>query len=170
MLSAVTNRLSMSHTPKGIAVLLPIAIVASACGWMGSAEHVRDGADLFSADARARAEERLRELASQRGVLLYVVTDAEGDPPRMLDAPMADAEALGMPAVAVLVGPNGIVGTGYSHGLDFAFTEPSAAERLLEQGRADEALEVLVDHFAAWSRDPDSVEPPQPPAIAPRPS
>lgn len=115
-------------------------------------------------------KERLRELASRRGVLLYVISDAEADPPRMLDAPMADADARGMPAVAVLLGPNGIAGVGYSRGLDLSYEEPPAAERLLGEGRADEALDVLIGHFAAWSRGFDFPEPPQPPEIAPRPS
>jgi hypothetical protein len=155
---------------KGSVWLLPIVLVASACGLTGSSTHVRDGAELFSPIARASAEQRLRELASQHGMLLFVISDPAPDPPRMLDAPMADAKTRGMPAVAVLFGPNGIAGTGYSDELYFSFVEPSAAEHLLQQGRADEALEVLVDHFAAWSRDPDSLKAPSPPAIAPRPS
>jgi hypothetical protein len=152
-----------------LVLLLPIVLVASACGSIGPLEHVRDGAELFSPNARVRAEQRLRELASRRGMLLFVISDPAPDPPRMLDAPMADARARGMPAIAVLLGPNGIAGTGYSDELDFSFVEPPDAERLLQQGRADEALDVLVDHFAAWTRSPDTRQPPEP-AIAPRPS
>ncbi len=161
------SQIAGSRRRNGIAALLPMIVVA--CGLTGHSVHVRDGLSLFSAEARAQAEERLRELAFQRGVLLYVVTDAEADPPRMLDAPMADAEARGLPAVAVLVGPGGIVGVGTGGSQEFAFDAPSASYRSLEEGRADAALDTLVDHFAAWSRAPDVVQP-EPPAIAPQPS
>ena len=148
MLSAVTSWLSRTPPANGIAVLLPIAITTSACGLLGSPVHVRDEAVMFSADARAEAEDRLREVASQRGVLVFVVTDPDedADPPRMLDAPMADAEARGLPAVAVLVGPNGIVGIGHSAGMESTFDAPSATYRLLEDGRPDEALSVRKPH------------------------
>ena len=162
------SQIAGSRRPSAIAALLPMVVVA-ACGLGWHSVHVRDGLGLFSTEARAQAEDRLRELASQRGVLLYVVTDSEADPPRMLDAPMADAEARGLAAVAVLIGPGGIVGIGTGANQDVSFDAPSASYRFLEEGRGDEALDALVNHFAAWSRDPDGVGP-QPPAIAPQPS
>lgn len=144
----------MSNGRFGICVPLLSIAIASGCALTGPSLHVRDGLGLFSADARAEAEERLCEIASDRGVVMYVVTDPQADPPRMLDAPMADAEARGLPAVAVLVGPNGIVGVGSSHEQYSDFDPPSASSRLLEEGRADQALDLLVDHVAAWSPAP----------------
>lgn len=161
MLCAVLGQLRRDRAPTGVVVLLAIAIVASACGLMGTSAHVRDTAGLFSADARATAEERLRELASERGVLLYVITGDEAHPPRMTDA-LDEADARGLPAIAVLIGPNGIDGLGQS-GVEFSFDPPSAAHRLLDERRADEALDALVEHFAAWSLDPRGNQPDVPP-------
>ena len=96
-------------------------------------------------------------MSDQHDVLLFVVSERDGDPPKMLDAPMADAAADGRPAIAVLIVDGRLAGTGYNDEIDdrfYSFTPPGAAERRLADGDPDGALDVIVQGFAAWVADP----------------
>ena len=118
---------------------------------------VRDGADHFTPQAQADAEARLRALSDQHDVLLFVISERNGDPPRMLDAPMADAAADGRPAMAILIVDGRLAGTGYSEEIDdrfHSFAPPGAADRLFADGDPDGALDVIVRSYGAWARDP----------------
>jgi hypothetical protein len=91
-----------------------------------------------------------------------VISDPDGDPPRMLDAPMAEADARGVPAVAILFGPIGIVGGGHSDravevGDPATLTGPSV-DGFIARGDADAALAIVVDHLVAWVRAGPSVQ------------
>lgn len=125
---------------------------------------VRDEAGLFSPQARQEAEQRLRQVAAEHGVWLFVLTDRRPDPPRMLDAPMAEAADADALVVAVMLGPEGVVGGGSRDG-DVFFEPPSAADTLIADGRPDDALDRIVDHFAAWAPQPESVQEPAPAPI-----
>lgn len=120
---------------------------------------VRDEAGLFSPQARQDAEERLRQLAAEHGVWLFVLTDRRPDPPRMLDAPMAEAADADAIVVAVMLGPEGIAGGGSRDGEIF-FEPPAAADTFLADGRPDDALETIVRSFAAWAPEPDREDAP----------
>ena len=88
----------------------------------------------------------------------FIVTDLEGDPPRMLDEPMSDADAQGVRAVAVLFGPDRIVGTGFSRMSfdvrDSQGLDPPDVDDLLASGEADEALDRVVDYLESWAESP----------------
>ena len=112
---------------------------------------VRDTAGLFTPPARAAAEERLRSLSEEHGILFFIVTDHRGDPPRMLDAPMADAEEFGKPAVAFLLSGETLVGNGMTDPNRFSSLPSPEVDSLLAEGRADEALDRLVAVFAGWA-------------------
>lgn len=113
---------------------------------------VRDELGLFSEDARQRAEDRLRTVAVDSGVWVFVVSDAAADPPRMLDAPMSEANRAGVSAYAVLFGPERIVGSGQSErGSDaFASVDLLAADEAFRAGTPDEALRLVVDRVVDW--------------------
>ena len=153
-------------------------LLATACGAPAPPQLVRDGIGLFSAEARAEAESRLRALAAQHGVWAFVITDADGDPPRMLDEPMGEADARGVRAVAALFGPDRLVGTGFSRALfdgdePISF-DPPEVNALLEGGGADEALVRIVEYMESWVDAPPEpgqplVDVPAAPSAAPGP-
>jgi hypothetical protein len=131
-------------------------LLLAACGLLPSTPVlVRDNIGLFSPAARADAEQRLRELSDQHDMLFFVVTDDRGDPPVSFRGPMADAGALGLPAVALLVGRDGAEGiTATDDDRARTFTPPSAIDRMITEGDADEALDLIVRSMSAWARDP----------------
>ena len=127
----------------------------AACTSPSALVQVRDGAALFSADARTAAELRLRQLTEEHGIIAYVLTHPDPDPPRVMDDPMADADERSMPAVALVFSPEGLVASGQSPHFDSVDMRiPSRTDAMLAEGRADEALAVIVDHVAAWMRSP----------------
>ena len=138
-------------------------VLASACQLAGPPQLVRDGAGLFSAEARAAAESRLRAIAGEHGVWTFVITEVNGDPPRMLDVPMQEADSLGFRAVAILFDADRIVGAGYSRasfdrgdsGLD-----PPGVGADIPAGGADMALERVVEYLESWAALPPPGEPP----------
>ncbi len=142
-------------------------LVVSGCGLAPPPQLVRDGAQLFTADARAAAESRLRALAAKYGVWTFVITDLEGDPPRMLDAPMHEADASGVRAVALLFGADRMVGSGQSRisfdrGDSQTLAPPDVSD-LLAGGHADEALDTVVAYLESWVSSPSS--PARPPPV-----
>jgi hypothetical protein len=114
---------------------------------------MRDSAGLFTPPARQVAEDRLRSLSEEHGILFFIVTDQRGDPPRMLDAPMADAEEFGRPYVAFLLSGERMVGGGMSDLDRFASMPSPEVDELLAEGRADEALELLIDAYVEWAEE-----------------
>ena len=142
------------------------ALLASACQLASTPQLIRDGAGLFSADARAAAESRLRAIAGEHGVWTFVITEVNGDPPRMLDAPMQEVDSLGVRAVAILFDADQIVGAGYSRAsVDQGDSglEPPGIGAQIQDGGADVALEHVVEYLETWAADP----PPPPPARVP---
>lgn len=124
----------------------------AACGLTSSMPVLmRDSAGLFTPAARQVAEDRLRSLSDEHGVLFFIVTDQRGDPPRMLRGPAADAD--GQPWVAFLLSGEMMVGGGMSDPDRFGSMPSPEVDDLLAEGRADEALELLIDAFAAWAVD-----------------
>jgi hypothetical protein len=135
------------------------AALVAGCGLLaGPPTLVRDGEGIFSPEARVDAEERLRALADEHGVLYYVITAADADPPRVLDGPMAEAEAIGRPAIAIIISDGRVVGSGTSDGTDDRFIELAGAgngtDALLADGKEDEALDLLIRTFSAGVRRP----------------
>jgi len=154
--------------------LIGICLLAAACQLAGPPQLVRDGAGMFSDEARAAAESRLRALAVEHGLWAFVITDPEGDPPRMLDEPMEEADSRGVPAVAILFGsdPVRIVGAGYSR-LSFDGREsgldPPGIGADIPVDAADVALERVVEYLESWVTMPPPADPPgvRPPLEAP---
>ena len=138
-----------------------VGLLASACQLASPPQLVRDGAGIFSADARAAAESRLRALAGAHGVWTFVITEVNGDPPRMLDGPMQEADSLGVRAVAILYDAERIVGAGYSRAsVDQGDSglEPPGIGTDIPEGGADVALERVVEYLESWAANP----PPRP--------
>lgn len=132
-----------------------VAIWLAACTSPSDLVQVRDDARLFGAEARTEAEIRLRALTEEHGIIAYVLTHPDPDPPRVMDDPMADAEERSLPAVALIFSPERFVALGQSRHFEILeFSVPSAADGMLAGGRADAALELIVDHLAAWMRNP----------------
>ena len=143
-----------------------VGLLASACQLASPPQLVRDGAGIFSADARAAAEARLRAIAGTHGVWTFVITEVNGDPPRMLDAPIGEADSLGVRAVASLFDEERIVGAGYSRAsVDQGDSglEPPDVGADIPDGGADVALERVVEYLESWAANP----PPAPPAGVP---
>jgi hypothetical protein len=119
---------------------------------------VRDDAHLFSDDARAAAESRLDALAVKHGVWAFVITDLEGDSPRMLDEPMREADTAGVRAVAVLFGADHLVGGGFSrisaNSEDSQTLNPPDVGNYGAPGSADAALGTIVDYLESWVKVP----------------
>jgi hypothetical protein len=115
---------------------------------------VRDGANLFGVRAEAEAEQRLRGLGERHGVWVYIISEVDGDPPRMLDEPMSAAEADGLTAIALLFNQHGSMGSGYTRSAAGWSSAPgsSAADGMIQRGESDAALEVIVDHIEVWIR------------------
>ncbi|HSI99171.1 MAG TPA: hypothetical protein VLA59_02170 [Patescibacteria group bacterium] len=135
--------------------LASVAVTLAACTPTSALVQVRDDAGLFSGEARTDAEIRLRELTEDYGIIVYILTHPDPDPPRVLDEPMADAESRSMPAVALVFGPGGLEAFGQSRHFDTVdIRVPSVTDAMLADGRADMALDVIVDHVAAWMRHP----------------
>lgn len=139
---------------------LLIGVLAPACERIAPPPLVRDDAGLFSEDARTDAEARLRAIATEHGIWAFVITDSVGDPPRMLDAPMQEADRQGVRAVAVLFSDERVVGGGYSavsfdRG-DSATFRPPNVDALLAAGDNDAALERTVDYLVHWAASPDA--------------
>ncbi|HEX2883171.1 MAG TPA: TPM domain-containing protein [Candidatus Limnocylindria bacterium] len=143
---------------RGAAVLALGGALVAGCGLvqMPPPQLVRDEAGLFSPQARMEAERRLQQLAREHGVWLFVLTDPNPDPPRMMDAPMAEAAAADAVVVAVMLGPDRVAAGGSRDG-DAFFEPPSAADTFLADGRRDDALGIIVKSFAAWAPNPESV-------------
>ena len=123
---------------------------------------VRDGGDLYRRDTEAAAESRLQALARETGIWVFVVTATEPDPPRMLDEPMAIADARGARAVAVLIGPNGAVGYGASSASVAAgdFDRLAALDiAAMPVGDSAPTLDALLTQVEAWVRDGRTPEP-----------
>lgn len=153
------------------AAIIGVGLLASACQLANTPQLVRDGAGIFSADARAAAESRLRAIAGEHGVWTFVVTEVDGDPPRMLDAPMQEADSLGVRAVAILFDADGIVGAGFSRASvdqgDTGLEPPGIGAQILPGG-GDVALESVVEYLESWVADPPPAPPPGgPPLEAP---
>ena len=143
-----------------------LGLLASACQLASPPQLVRDGAGIFSADARAAAESRLRAIAGEHGVWTFVITEVDGDPPRMLDEPMGEADALGVRAVAILFDDDRIVGAGYSRASfdnGHSALDPPGIGTDIPDGGADVALERVVEYLESWAANP----PPAPPAGVP---
>lgn len=133
----------------GLALLL-----VAGCGVVAP-QLVRDEANLFSGDARVAAEQRLRAIAVTHDLWAYIITEPDGDPPRMLDAPMAEADAQGIEAVAILLSADRVLGGGYSAATverddSPGLTPPDVDGQLV--GDPDAALDRLVDYLEAWAR------------------
>ena len=138
-----------------------VGLLASACQLASPPQLVRDGAGIFSAEARAAAESRLRAIAGAHGVWTFVITEVNGDPPRMLDAPMGVADAQGVRAVAILFDEDRIVGGGYSRaavGDGDPSLDPPGIGTDIPDGGADAALERVVEYLESWAANP----PPRP--------
>ena len=146
--------------------LIGFGLLIPACQLAGPPQLVRDGAGIFSADARAAAESRLRAIAGAHGVWTFVITEVNGDPPRMLDDPMGEADALGVRAVAILFDDDRIVGAGYSQAsVDQGDTglDPPNVGADIPDGGADVVLERVVEYLESWAANPQ----PAPPAGVP---
>ena len=131
---------------------------AVGCSRLPPPQLVRDGAGLFSVGAREAADARLRSLADEYGVWVFVVTEPDGDPPRMTDGLFGDANAYGIRAVALLYDQQRSVGSGFSeaaveHDDTSSLPEPDV-ERLLAVGAGDAALEIIVDTAERWLANP----------------
>ncbi len=133
------------------ASVLAVLLLGS-CAALGPPQLVRDELSLFSADARSAAEDRLRELAAEAGIWVFVVSDAEADPPRMLDAPMGEADDAGVPGVAILFGPAALAGAGLSERANQSFSslDVLAVDEAFQAGDADAALDLAVDLVIDW--------------------
>jgi hypothetical protein len=156
-----------------VAAALLVVLLAPACERIAPPALVRDGAGLFSEGARTDAEARLRAVATDHGIWAFVITDPVGDPPRMLDAPMQEADRQRVRAVAILFSDERVVGGGYSavsadRGDSLAFL-PTDVDDLLAVGDNDAALERTVDFLVEWAATaPDAQEPaPRPPVVGP---
>ena len=141
---------------RSVPLILLMALLVVACA-PASLPLVRDGAGLFSADAEAEAEQRLQVLGEAHGIWVYIVSEVDGDPPRMLEEPMTSANADGLRAIAILMNQSGTIGSGYSMlaadaGDTDGFFSSSAADGMIERGANDAALEVMVDHIEVWVR------------------
>jgi hypothetical protein len=138
-----------------------LALLASACQLASPPQLVRDGAGIFSAEARGAAESRMRAIAGAHGVWTFVITEVNGDPPRMLDVPIGEADALGVRAVAILFNEDRIVGAGYSRASDDEgdpSLDPPGVGTDIPDGGADAALERVVEYLESWAANP----PPRP--------
>ena len=120
------------------------ALLLAACGLLPSTVVlVRDNAGLFSAEARADAEQRLGDLSAEHGILFFILTEEQVDPPRVMDAPMAEARQRGLPAIALMLDRSGVVAEGYSEHDGFgSLAAPSSVDDMIAGGRADEALDL----------------------------
>lgn len=108
---------------------------------------------------RSRASER----SLGRTAWTFVITEVDGDPPRMLDAPIGEADALGVRAVAILFDDARIVGAGYSRAsVDQGDTglEPPNVGADIPDGGADVALERVVEYLESWAAQPAPAQPP----------
>jgi hypothetical protein len=156
------------HRMVGRSLLIPIlGLVGSGCA-PSVPDLVRDGAGYFSGEARLEAESRLQSLADLHGIWTFIISEPGGDPPRMLDAPMGEADAAGVRAVAILLNEHGLVGAGYSRAFDDRFMggfAPPSVE--LAAGDRDAALEALVRYLEEWAADPPVLEPGGPPLEQP---
>ena len=141
----------MARAPA-IAASFIATVILGSCAALGPPQLVRDELGLFSPEARSEAEDRLRDLAAEAGIWVFVVSDAEADPPRMLDAPMGEADDAGVPGVAVLFGPETLVGSGRSERANESFSSLDflAADQTFQAGDADRALELAVDLVEDW--------------------
>jgi hypothetical protein len=128
------------------------ALLLGSCAALGPPQLVRDELGLFSADARSAAEDRLRELAAETGIWVFVVSDAGADPPRMLAAPMGEADDAGVPGVAVLFGPETLAGSGLSERANQSFSSLDfvAVDQAFQAGDVDAALDLAVDVVVDW--------------------
>lgn len=159
-----TARMWIRRAATAVALMLPL--LATACVNQAP-QLVRDGGDLYRRDTEAAAESRLQALARETGIWVFVVTATEPDPPRMLDEPMAIADARGARAIAVLIGPGDVV----SYGASAAATAAGDFDRLaaLHDNPApgpDSAarLDALLTQVEAWVRDGRTPEPVAPDA------
>jgi hypothetical protein len=149
------------------AAALLVALFVAGCDRLAPPPLIRDGAGLFSEEARTDAETRLRAVAAEHGIWAFVITDPAGDPPRMLDAPMQEADRQGVRAVAVLLDDERSIGSGSSavsvdRG-DSATFIPPTVDDLLAAGDNDAALQRLVDFIVHWAASPDTGAEPEPP-------
>lgn len=146
-----------------LATALTLALVA--CLSPAVPQLVRDEAEIFSRAARAQAEERLQEVARRHDIWVFVITHPQPDPPRLLDQPMALADARGVRAVAVILAPDRVNASGVSRAMGdrmtLSFPEAAVSEQL-GAGRADVALALIVDAAVAWADDPDAEATPPP--------
>lgn len=148
------------------AVLLLLAICAlgpMGCERLAPPPLVRDGAGMFSADAQAAAEARLRQAAADTGIWVFVVTDPDAEPPQMLRGPMESADDASVRALAILLNLHGVIAVGYSQESvelqDSMTFSPPDVSGLLDDGLGDEALAAMVDYAVTWSSAPPTVGP-----------
>jgi hypothetical protein len=150
---------------KFAALAVLVAVFLVGCERIAPPPLVRDGAGLFSEEARTDAEARLRGVATQHGIWAFVITDPVGDPPRMLDEPMQEADRRGVRAVAILLSDERVVGGGYSGASadlrDSSTLSPPNVDDLLAAGEYDAALERIVDYLVSWAASP-AAEPEEP--------
>jgi hypothetical protein len=156
------------------ALAVAVALFVAGCERIAPPPLVRDGAGLFSEEARTDAEARLRAVATEHGIWAFVITDPVGDPPRMLDVPMQEADRQGVRAVAVLFSDERVVGGGYStvsfdQG-DSSTLQPPYVDDLLAAGDNDAALERIVIYLVSWADSPDTEPEPAPGGGEVRPS
>lgn len=156
----------MALRPSLIRGAVIVGLLASACQVTGPPRLVLDGAGIFSADARARAESRLRAIAAEHGLWAFVITDVQGDPPRMLDPSMREADSRQVRAVAILFGSDSMVGAGFSRVSvdrgDAQTLSPPRVDDLIAEGDADAALEAVVDYLESWAGSPQPAGEPPP--------
>ena len=141
---------------RSVPLILLMTLLVVACA-PASLPLVRDGADLFGAGAEAEAEQRLQALGEAHGIWVYIISEVDGDPPRMLEEPMTSANADGLRAIAILLNQSESIASGYSILAADAsdtdgFFSSSAADGMIEHGENDGALDVMVDHVEVWVR------------------
>lgn len=160
-----------THRAPVAAGLLALLLLASGCV-NEAPQLVRDEGNLYTSDVEAAAEARLQALARRTGIWFFVLTATQPDPPRMLDEPMMIADAREAHAIALLLGPNGMVGYGASDAAVAAGEYESMAtlDTTPVAGRdAAETLDALLAQVEAWatrSRTPGP-EPAEPPGGEP---
>ena len=162
-----TARMWIRRATTAVALVLPL--LTAACV-NEAPQLVRDGGDLYRRDTEAAAESRLQALARETGLWVFVVTDATPDPPRMLDEPMSLADARGARAIALLIGPSGLM----SYGASRAATAAGDSDRLVSLNTVTESdldpeatLDALLTRVVAWATDGGTPEPVAPGAVDP---
>jgi hypothetical protein len=133
-----------------------LTLIVSACALMPQTTPslIRDEADIFSPQAEAAAEARLREAAGDDGVLLFIITGRDVDPPVAFDGTTDWAAENGRDAAAWLIDGARIDASATTDPNGLVSLQPPPIDRMLEEGRGDEALDLMVRTYEAWARSP----------------